>query len=227
MPTVISWVDISDNHPVLITQDFSDAYWAAGNSRVVWRKGDIDLLLGTVKKLSTIKGFPSLKSFKNKNINIWTKIAANPNGFLKLKLCSENWLKNSIDYLIEAEKNVDETGDTLVHGDIRSDNICIIKSKAIFVDWSNAVNGSPDYDLANLLPTLYLEGGPNPYEIMPNAANLATHICATHIQRLSKTSSMPLWLNVVFKKLIAIELEWTAQCLNLDKPDGIKWKQID
>lgn len=227
MPAVVNWIDIPATRPVLITQDLTGAYWPASNAGVIWRNNDIDLLLDTVQKLSTIKGHPTLSNLRNDSAAIWTKIAEDPQWFLTLNVCSENWLEHSIDYLIEAEKRVDETGDILVHGDIRSDNCCIYKSQVIFVDWSHSSNGSPDHDLANLLPTLYLEGGPAPYQMMPNAASQASRNCAAHIQRLSKSNLMPLWLTKVFKKLIAIELEWAAQCLHLDKPDGINWRSID
>ncbi|MBS1735159.1 MAG: phosphotransferase [Bacteroidetes bacterium] len=227
MPKIIDWIEEPENFPILITQDFSDAYWAANNNGVSWRNGDIDLLLETVKRLSNVKGHHTLSHLKSNNANVWTKIASNPDGFLKLKLCSKKWLLDNIEYLIMAENNVNETGTTLVHGDIRSDNICIKNNNVVFVDWSNAAIGNAEHDLANLLPTLQLEGGPLPFQIMPNAANQAAYICATHIQRLSKNSTMPMWLATVFKKLIAIELEWTTQCLNLDRPDGIDWKQIN
>lgn len=226
IPKIVDWIDESDNFPILLTQDFSDAYWAANNSGVYWRDGDMDLIFETIKELSSIKGRHSLPYIKNNNDKIWTKIASNPDGFLKLKLCSERWLSNNVTFLINAENDIDETGTSLVHGDIRSDNICIKNNKVVFVDWSNAAIGSAEHDLANLLPTLHLEGGPLPFQILPNASNQATYICATHIKRLSKNSTMPLWLMTVFKKLIAIEFEWATQCLNLDKPDGINWNQI-
>lgn len=227
MPQIIDWIDEPDNFPILLTQDFSDAYWAANNSGVCWRDGDIDLILETITELSSIKGHHSLSHLKNSNDKIWTKIASNPDGFLKLKLCSKKWLSDNVEFLIKAENNIDETGTSFVHGDIRSDNICIKNNKVIFVDWSNAAIGSAEHDLANLLPTLHLEGGPLPFQILPNATNQAAYICATHIKRLSKSSTMPSWLMTVFKKLIAIEFEWATQCLNLDKPDGINWNQIE
>jgi thiamine kinase-like enzyme len=226
IPTVIAWIDTAKTRPVLITQDLSNAYWPASHKGVIWRKGDFERLFESIQKLSTVNGHPAIPNLKNERANIWAKIATNPSGFLRLNLCSENWFKTSIDFLIDAESKVKEVGNILVHGDIRSDNICINQSQVIFVDWSNARNGSPDHDLANLLPSLHLEGGPNPYLVMPFAASQASYICATHIRRLSNSNSMPSWLIKVFKKLIAIELEWAAKCLNLDKPDGIKWNSL-
>ena len=166
IPTVIAWIDTTVTRPVLITQDFSNAYWPASHKGVIWRKGDFERLFESIQKLSTVNGHPAIQNLKNERANIWTKIATNPSGFLRLNLCSENWFKASIDFLIDAESKVTETGKTLVHGDIRSDNICINQLQVIFVDWSNARNGSPDHDLANLLPSLHLEGGPN-QQILP------------------------------------------------------------
>jgi thiamine kinase-like enzyme len=227
VPQLVGWIDTIDIRPVLITQDLSNAYWPATHSGVVWRNGDFDLLLETVQKLSTIRGVPALPNLRNSNARIWTKIASNPTGFLDLKLCSAQWLANSIDLLIDSEKKHNQEGDTLVHEDIRSDNICFDESQVIFVDWSHACNGSSDHDLANLLPTLNLEGGPNPFHIMPNAASHASYLCAKHVQRLSEKKTMPPWLINVFIKLIAIELAWAASCLGLEKPDGNDLENIE
>jgi hypothetical protein len=127
---------------------------------------------------------------------------------------------------MEAESNADVTGNCLVHGDIRSDNVCISGSQIIFVDWSHAARGNGLHNLANLLPTLYLEGGPAPYLVMPNGGSEAALACAGHVERLLADRSMPQWLKKVFTQIIAIELEWTAQCLGLEKPDGIRWGSI-
>jgi len=117
-------------------------------------------------------------------------------------------------------------GSRLVHGDIRSDNVCFVDSQVIFVDWSHAARGNRFLDLATVLPTLYLEGGPDPYHVMPDGGSRASLGSAIHIKRTIEDHSMPQWLKIVFKKLIAIELEWAACCLGLDKPDGLQWRTI-
>jgi hypothetical protein len=43
---------------------------------------------------------------------------------------------------------------------------------------------------------------------------------ADMIRRLGMDQGMPGWLKDVFKRIIAIELEWAASCLALPKPDG-------
>jgi len=47
-PEIIAWLS-DDQHPVLVTDDLSSAYWpAAGGTTVQWRAGDIDAVLTAV-----------------------------------------------------------------------------------------------------------------------------------------------------------------------------------
>lgn len=227
MPSVITWIDEPGTRPVLVSEDLSHAYWPASHHGVTWRKGDFDLLFSSIEALSSHIAPPELFALQNRKTSIWSGIARDPAAFLQLGLCSEAWFIRSVGALIGAERNVDLTGNFLVHGDIRSDNVCILGSKIIFVDWSHASRGYGLHDLASVLPTLYLEGGPDPYQIMPNGGGEAALSCAGLIERLSTDHGMPQWLRRVFRQLIAIELEWAAQCLNLDEPDGIRWRAVE
>jgi hypothetical protein len=57
-------------------------------------------------------------------------------------------------------------GPTLVHGDIRSDNILIGPAGPVFVDWPHAAVGTPVFDLVAWAPSVVLEGGPQPEELL-------------------------------------------------------------
>ena len=194
MPYVIDWIDKPAIHPILITQDLSHAYWPASHNGVTWRDGDIDLLFSAIKELSFQTVPLGLPTLQNQKVSIWSQIAGNPEVFLKLKLCSKEWMDKSIDALIDAERDTDIMGNCLVHGDIRSDNVCFLGSKVLFVDWSHAARGSERHDLATILPTLYLEGGPAPYAVMPDGGHEAATGCAGHIKRLATDRWMPEWL---------------------------------
>jgi hypothetical protein len=57
-------------------------------------------------------------------------------------------------------------GTTLIHGDIRSDNMLIGDDTVVFVDWPHASVGSPLLDLVEWAPSVTLEGGPEPEELL-------------------------------------------------------------
>jgi aminoglycoside phosphotransferase (APT) family kinase protein len=57
-------------------------------------------------------------------------------------------------------------GTSLVHSDLRSDNILLAADRVVFVDWPWACRAAPWFDLVAMLPSITLEGGPPPGEIL-------------------------------------------------------------
>lgn len=57
-------------------------------------------------------------------------------------------------------------GDTLVHSDLRADNVVLTAAGARIVDWAHAVRGAPWVDLVGLLPSVAAAGGGDPEELL-------------------------------------------------------------
>ena len=58
-------------------------------------------------------------------------------------------------------------GDALVHLDVRSDNVLIEPTgRVVLVDWPHACIGAPWLDLVVMLPSMALEGGGEPEELL-------------------------------------------------------------
>jgi len=57
-------------------------------------------------------------------------------------------------------------GSTLVHGDVRSDNMLLTAEQVVFVDWPHAAVGNPAFDLVAWAPSVVLEGGLPPEELL-------------------------------------------------------------
>jgi len=53
-----------------------------------------------------------------------------------------------------------------VHGDLRADNVLLTPSGAVIVDWPAACRGSALLDLALLAPSVAMQGGPTPRELL-------------------------------------------------------------
>lgn len=136
------------------------------------------------------------------------------------------WYQQAIDALISAEQQVATEGETLLHGDVRSDNVCFRDASVIFVDWADAMRGNPAYDLAAVLPTLHLEGGPRPFDVFPDGGAWAALLSGMLVKRTYTDQSAPTWLRNVFKRLVMIELEWAAASLRLSPVDGPNWREF-
>ncbi|WP_020580085.1 phosphotransferase [Actinopolymorpha alba] len=228
VPGVVAWIDEPGCYPILVVEDLRLAHWPASHQGVDWRAGDIDQVLAAVADLSRIQA-PSVFGPSPRRPALWPALmrkGPDRDAFLDLGLCSATWLTHAAPLLVEAEARLDDSGDWTVHGDLRSDNICIDAERVVFVDWSNASRGHAEHDLAQLLPTLHLEGGPLPYEVMPTGDGWAAAGCASLARRVLDEHALPSWLARVFVRLTAIDLSWAASCLVLPQPDGTDWQAI-
>jgi hypothetical protein len=226
-PSVRAFVKRDDDFPVLLTEDLSEAYWPASHAGVTWRGGDIGRVLSTVKEVARTVPSSELPALGvEPPARYWQALIENPAPFLELGLCNVAWLEKFGPVLTEAESNLSKSGRSLVHGDVRSDNICLLPGRVVFVDWSNSGRGSCDTDLAELLPTLHLEGGPRPYDVMPTGAAWAawqagylTSRALTGRLHEGRDQAAPPWLIPVLIRLARINLTWAADCLGLPYPD--------
>ena len=77
------------------------------------------------------------------------------------------WAAERLDELAEIESRWGEAaaGGTLVHGDVRADNILLTSERVVFVDWPHACVGAAWLDLVLLLPSVAMQGGPPPWEV--------------------------------------------------------------
>lgn len=79
------------------------------------------------------------------------------------------WFRRHLDRLasLEAGWEVAAAGTELVHGDVRSDNVLLTRAgDVVFVDWSSACVGQGWFDLVAMLPSIELEGGGSPEEVL-------------------------------------------------------------
>jgi thiamine kinase-like enzyme len=53
----------------------------------------------------------------------------------------------------------------LVHLDVRADNVLLTPDRVLFVDWPAASIGAAWIDLAAMLPSVAMQGGPDPEDV--------------------------------------------------------------
>ena len=80
----------------------------------------------------------------------------------------DEWTGRNLERLAELESawQAAVTGSTLLHCDVRSDNLLVTTSGVVFVDWPHACVGAPVLDLVAWAPSVVLEGGPAPEELL-------------------------------------------------------------
>ncbi len=76
------------------------------------------------------------------------------------------WFRANLDRLAELEADAGDAleGDTLLHFDIRADNLLLTPERVWFLDWPHACIGAAWVDVLALAPSVTMQGGPPPEE---------------------------------------------------------------
>lgn len=226
VPRTLAWVE-EQPHPVLMTEDLSRAHWPADQFPVLWLPGQFETMFHTLERVAAAPAPETLPSAEQHYTPSWRRIAEAPDAFLALGLCPERWYLDAVDGLVEAESALSLAGEALVHGDVRSDNVCFVGERMVLVDWSGASRGNPLLDKALVAGSIPLEGGPDPFDVMPDGGLFAAHQSGFLAWRALHPSGAPNWLVRVFLRLAVIQMRWAAQALDLPPWTGIDWREID
>ncbi|HEY4018715.1 MAG TPA: phosphotransferase [Pseudonocardiaceae bacterium] len=97
----------------------------------------------------------------------WRAFAEDPVGVERLP----DWAADQLDLLVELESAAAEAsrGETLLHADLRADNMLCTDQGVVFVDWPHACVGAAWIDLLALLPSVGMQGGPDPETVWQRA----------------------------------------------------------
>jgi hypothetical protein len=165
LPRMLGWDDDGEM-PILVLDDLSGAHWPPP-----WDARMVDAVVATLHEVHATKppdGLASLESHREQ-LASWVHVAADPQTFLELGMCSRAWLFRSASTLIEAERQALLDGSGLVHFDVRSDNLCLAGLRALLVDWNAACIGNVDLDVVAWIPSLILEWDLRPKPSRPRS----------------------------------------------------------
>ena len=215
LPRLLAW-----DGEILVLEDLSGELWPPP-----WTPASVEAVRTSLNELARVtppSGLPPLENLRPLFVDSgWPAIAVDPQAFLSLGLCSAEWLAGSLPTLTSAAESIELGGDSLVHVDIRSDNLCIRDGRALLIDWNWASVGNPILDLAGWLPSLEAEGGPAPEELLPGesgapfAASLAGLWCAR--AGLAPPADLPRLRELQLLQARPA-LAWAARVLGLPPP---------
>lgn len=160
--------------PLLVIEDLSHADWGTQ-----WTQERIEAVRTSLSELHGSPPPPNTESLRDAHPELlgrWRDVATDPEPFLSAGLRNRDWLDAHLDAIIDVADAAQVDGDDVMHLDVRSDNLCTIDGRAVLVDWNWVCLGNGELDVVAWLPSLRLEGGPPPWDVMPGAGQSAALI---------------------------------------------------
>jgi phosphotransferase family enzyme len=219
LPRLFGWDD-DGLAPALVLEDLSGATWPPP-----WDVARIDAVLATLASVRAApppEGVPPAVESQF-GLDGWPDIAADPQPFLSLGLCSPAWLIAHLPALSDASATAEIGGTSFLHFDVRSDNLCLRDGRAVLVDWNNACVGNALMDTASWLPSLQAEGGPAPEVILPDETPGLRAIGSLLAGYFSARAGLPAISQAPHARPLQLmqaktSLPWAARLLDLPPP---------
>jgi hypothetical protein len=223
LPRLLGWHDAGDEFPILILENLEGAYWPPP-----WTKESIAVVCTALEQIAALQPLPNLPTLSEslKDLPGWFSVAQNPQPFLSLQLCSATWLERALPTLTAAEREVVLDGNSLVHCDLRSDNLCLRGESAVLIDWNHACIGNAQLDLMSWLPSLHADGGPEPEEVVGHGRG-ASEFAAYFSGYWAACAGMPPIANAprvrpLQLQQLKVALPWAVRALKLPPLNGCK-----
>jgi hypothetical protein len=211
-PRLLGWYDDGER-PILVLEDLSGCEYPPP-----WTERRVKEVLGVLDEVSSHRVPDGLRQAQESNYadGGWQEVARDPGPFLSLRLCSAAWLERALPVLLAVEVARHLAGSSLLHLDVRSDNLFFRDSTAVLVDWNLAAVGNPEFDVAFWLPSLRMEGGPEPESVSAVQPEIAALVAGFFASRagLPVIPTAPKVRDVQLRQL-EVALPWAARALDL------------
>lgn len=215
LPQVLAFID-DGRRPLLLLEDLSFAHWPPPFSDEQVRR--LRETLGRLARVPVPQGVPALPGVWARTPG-WREVAVDPGPLLGLGLCDAAWLAAALPVLLAAADPALLAGDSLLHMDVRGDNLCFLPARTVLVDWNWACRGAAEMELALLAPSLHADGGPPPEALLPDAKGLAALVCGLLAARAGlPPDTVPPGVRQEQRRQLAVALPWAARALRLPPP---------
>lgn len=130
-----------------------------------WQLPDLGRVISALDALhrlltpSPLNAVPTVQELYRETLSGWRDLAA-AGGSSGL----DEWSAGNLHALadLEAGWEAAAAGTTLLHNDVRADNVLITAGGVVFVDWPGACTGAAWFDVVAFAPSVGLQGGPEP-----------------------------------------------------------------
>ena len=133
-----------------------------------WREDELGLVLAALDRLAAVLTpapvtVPAIAEYFERDFTGWRTLSASPSDDR-----IEPWSRARLPELagLEATWAAHAAGSTLVHADIRADNLLLTDEGVMVVDWPHACRGAAFADLVLFAPSVAMQGGPEPAALL-------------------------------------------------------------
>jgi Phosphotransferase enzyme family len=211
IPGLVGWDD-DGVRPLLAIDDLSGADWSVRSD-----PARVDCVVTALAELAACAPPPNTLPVRETHADLWERwrtVAADPEPFLATGLRDAEWLERSLPTILAAAESAPVEGDGVCHLDVRSDNICFVGDRAVLVDWNWVSLANPAVDLASWLPSVRVEGGPPPWELLRDGGALAAFVAGVWaaVAGLPPPETAPT-VRAVQRAQLAVALDWVDRDL--------------
>ncbi|MEV4103648.1 hypothetical protein AB0J42_25605 [Nonomuraea sp. NPDC049649] len=157
-----------------------------------WRRGELDLVLAAVRRMGAALTpspveVPSIEERFDDSFRGWRRLLGEDTAGL------DPWALRHLAALAELEAGWAgaAAGDTLLHADLRADNLLVAGDRVYVVDWPWACRGAAWFDVLAMLPSVAMQGGPPPQEVLPDPCSGITAVVAALAGYFVRQSRQP------------------------------------
>jgi hypothetical protein len=140
--------------------------------RTPWQQPELDRVLVAIGELTSVLtpapvALESVSELMPDVFAGWQRLAAGYQSGQDDLRGVDPWAQQHLPELVELEAASSDAaaGTTLLHADLRADNILLTPDRVFFVDWPWASLGAAWVDLVFMLPSVAMQHGPKPWEI--------------------------------------------------------------
>jgi aminoglycoside phosphotransferase (APT) family kinase protein len=166
VPRLLSWFE----RPPWVVLIFEDVDGAPPT--IPWKQADLVRVLGALADLAArltpapALGLPTVSAKHADDFAGWSRLARSPD---RLRAAdADGWLTAHLEQLDRLAQgwSAAAAGDTLLHADIRADQLLLTEERVYLVDWAHACVGASFVDPLLFFPSVVLDGGPTIDELV-------------------------------------------------------------
>lgn len=157
-----------------------------------WRRDELDRVLAATREMAAALtpspiDAPPISELHRDSFRGWRRLLDEDLTGL------DPWARRHLDALAELESGWEAAaaGDTLLHADLRADNVLLTDEHVYVVDWPWACVGAAWFDLLGMLPSVALQGGPAPQELLTDPDPDVTTVLAALTGYFVRQSRQP------------------------------------